>query len=96
MTPASFLDAIAEGNEPTASDKATVDAQIRDHEIKVFVFNSQNATPDVQRLVDDGAPRAHSGRDGDRDAHAGERDVPGLAGAPAARAPRRAPAEPTR
>ena len=52
MTPESFLDAIAEGNEPTASDKATVDAQIRDHKIKVFVFNSQNSTPDVQRLVD--------------------------------------------
>jgi zinc/manganese transport system substrate-binding protein len=52
-TPESFLDAIAEGNEPTASDKATADAQIREHQIKVFVFNSQNSTPDVQRLVDE-------------------------------------------
>jgi zinc/manganese transport system substrate-binding protein len=52
ITPARFLDAIAEGNEPTRSDKATVDAQIADREIKVFVYNSQNATPDVQRLVD--------------------------------------------
>lgn len=52
ITPARFLDAIAEGSEPTRSDKATVDAQIADREIKVFVYNSQNATPDVQRLVD--------------------------------------------
>jgi len=51
-TPASFVNAISEGNEPSATDKATVDAQIRDHEIAVFVFNSQNSTPDVQRLVD--------------------------------------------
>ena len=57
-TPESFLDAIAEGNEPTASDLATVDAQIERHEIKVFVFNSQNSTPDVQRLVDQ-ARREH-------------------------------------
>ena len=52
-TPESFLEAIAEGNEPTASDKATADEQIREHQIKVFVFNSQNSTPDVQRLVDE-------------------------------------------
>jgi zinc/manganese transport system substrate-binding protein len=52
LTPKSFVDAVSQGNEPTASDKATVDAQIRGHEIKVFVYNRQNATPDVQRLVD--------------------------------------------
>jgi zinc/manganese transport system substrate-binding protein len=51
-TPESFLDAIAEGNEPSASDTATANEQIADHAIKVFVYNSQNATPDVQRLVD--------------------------------------------
>jgi zinc/manganese transport system substrate-binding protein len=56
VTPESFLNAVAEGNEPTAADKATVDAQIHDRQIKVFVFNSQNSTPDVQRLV--GAARA--------------------------------------
>ncbi|HVT78876.1 MAG TPA: zinc ABC transporter substrate-binding protein [Acidimicrobiales bacterium] len=51
VTPESFLDAIAEGNDPTAADKATVDEQIASKAIKVFVFNSQNSTPDVQRLV---------------------------------------------
>lgn len=52
LTPEPFLDAISEGNDPTAADKATVDRQIASKAIKVFVFNSQNSTPDVQRLVD--------------------------------------------
>ena len=51
MTPESFLDAIAEGTEPTTNDKETADTQIHEHQIKVFVFNSQNSTPDIQRLV---------------------------------------------
>jgi zinc/manganese transport system substrate-binding protein len=50
-TPPSFLDAISEGNDPDARDKVTVDEQINRHEISVFIYNSQNATPDVQRLV---------------------------------------------
>ena len=37
--------------EPTAADKATCDAQIKTHQIKVYVFNSQNSTPDVQAQV---------------------------------------------
>jgi zinc/manganese transport system substrate-binding protein len=52
LTPEPFLDAISEGNDPTAADKATVDRQITTKQIRVFVFNTQNATPDVQRLVD--------------------------------------------
>jgi zinc/manganese transport system substrate-binding protein len=51
MTPESFLDAISEGTEPTAQDKATIDSQIKNHEIKVYVYNSQNSTPDVQAQV---------------------------------------------
>jgi zinc/manganese transport system substrate-binding protein len=51
VTPESFLDAISEGNDPSAADKATVDQQVSSKAIKVFVFNSQNATPDVQRLA---------------------------------------------
>ena len=51
-TPAAFLDAISEGSDPTAADKTTVDHQIATKAIRVFVFNRQNATPDVQRLVD--------------------------------------------
>jgi zinc/manganese transport system substrate-binding protein len=52
LTPASFLKAISEGTEPTAADKTAVDRQIADREIKVWVFNSQNSTPDVQRITD--------------------------------------------
>jgi zinc/manganese transport system substrate-binding protein len=52
ITPASFLDAVSEGNEPTARDKATVDRQITSRQISAFVFNSQNATPDVTALVE--------------------------------------------
>jgi zinc/manganese transport system substrate-binding protein len=51
VTPAAFLTAISEGSDPTAQDKATVDAQIRDKKIKVYVYNSQNATPDIQAQV---------------------------------------------
>jgi zinc/manganese transport system substrate-binding protein len=50
LTPKGFLDAVAEGTEPTPSDKSTADAQIVDREIGLWVYNSQNATPDVKRL----------------------------------------------
>jgi zinc/manganese transport system substrate-binding protein len=50
LTPSGFLNAISEGAEPTPADKAAVDRQIAKHEIAVWVYNSQNATPDVQRL----------------------------------------------
>lgn len=52
LTPYSFLQAISEGTDPTAQDKATFDSQIANKEIDVLLFNTQNATPDVQRLVD--------------------------------------------
>jgi zinc/manganese transport system substrate-binding protein len=51
LTPATFLTAISEGTGPSAADKATVDAQIRSKAVKVFIYNSQNATPDVTALV---------------------------------------------
>ncbi len=50
LTPYSFAKAIAEGSEVTAQDKRTVDSQAEDHKIEVWVFNSQNVTPDVQRV----------------------------------------------
>jgi zinc/manganese transport system substrate-binding protein len=34
----------------TARDKRTVDEQAEEHRVKVWVFNSQNVTPDVQRV----------------------------------------------
>lgn len=53
VTPPSFLRAISEGTDPTVSDKRTIDRQITQHEIDVYVYNSQNATPDVQAQVDE-------------------------------------------
>jgi len=50
LTPYSFVKAIAEGSEVTAQDKRTVDRQAEDRKITVWVFNSQNVTPDVQRV----------------------------------------------
>ena len=53
ITPPAFLTSISEGTEPTAADKATIDHQISAHEIEVYVYNSQNATPDIQRQIDE-------------------------------------------
>ena len=47
MTPESFLDAMSEGSDPTAADKATIDSQIKNKQIKIYVYNTQNSTPDV-------------------------------------------------
>ncbi len=48
ITPPTFLKAISEGTDVTAADKETIDDQIRTHQIKIYVYNSQNVTPDVQ------------------------------------------------
>jgi zinc/manganese transport system substrate-binding protein len=48
ITPYSFLRAISEGTEVTVADKLAIDKQIRDHRIKIYVYNSQNVTPDVR------------------------------------------------
>lgn len=51
LTPPSFLKAVSEGTDPSARDKATIDRQISGKQIKVYVFNSQNSTPDVSTQV---------------------------------------------
>jgi zinc/manganese transport system substrate-binding protein len=48
VTPPTFLKAISEGTDVSVGDKETIDSQIRTHQIKVYVYNSQNVTPDVQ------------------------------------------------
>jgi zinc/manganese transport system substrate-binding protein len=50
ITPYSFAKAIAEGTDVSAEDKETVDSQAQRRRIAVWVFNSQNVTPDVQRV----------------------------------------------
>jgi zinc/manganese transport system substrate-binding protein len=51
ITPVGFLKAISEGTDPTAADKATIDEQIGGKKIKIYVYNSQNATPDIQAQI---------------------------------------------
>ena len=50
LTPYSFMKAISEGTDVTAKDTLTTERQITAHQIKVWVYNSQNATPQIQRL----------------------------------------------
>lgn len=52
ITPPEFLKAISEGTDPSPADKATIDHQIAAKELKVYVLNTQNNTPDVQAQVD--------------------------------------------
>jgi zinc/manganese transport system substrate-binding protein len=57
ITPPSFMKAVTEGAELTAQDTAAAERQIDSHQIKVWVYNAQNVTPEVQRL--NGLARAH-------------------------------------
>jgi zinc/manganese transport system substrate-binding protein len=49
-TPSSFTKSISEGTEVSAQDIITTESQIARHHIKVWIYNSQNATPEIQRL----------------------------------------------
>jgi zinc/manganese transport system substrate-binding protein len=49
-TPYSFMKAISEGTSVSAQDTLTTERQITGHQIKVWIYNSQNATPGIQRL----------------------------------------------
>ena len=57
VTPPSFLRAISEGSDVSAADKRTIDRQIASRQIAIYVYNSQNATPDVQAQL--AACKAH-------------------------------------
>src|SRR5262249_9202946 len=48
ITPPTFLKAVSEGGDVSAADRETIDRQIKAHEIRIYVYNSQNVTPDVQ------------------------------------------------
>lgn len=52
LTPPGFVKAIDEGEAPSPEDKATYDQQIAQKQIKVFVYNVQNDSPDVRALRD--------------------------------------------
>ncbi|WP_456085330.1 metal ABC transporter solute-binding protein, Zn/Mn family [Mycobacterium tilburgii] len=67
ITSPEFLKAISEGTDPSLADKAAIDQQIATKGVQVYVFNIQNATPDVQAQVDaakkQNIPRHHGDRD---------------------------------
>jgi zinc/manganese transport system substrate-binding protein len=50
ITPPEFMDAMAEGNDPTARDVATFQNQITNHQIKVLVYNTQTVTSLTEQL----------------------------------------------
>lgn len=50
LTPPSFLKAVSEGTELSARDTAAARGQITGGLIRVWVFNTQNATPEINRL----------------------------------------------
>ncbi len=50
LTPRGFMDATAEGTEATPAERASADEQLADGRVKLWVYNSQNTTPDVKRL----------------------------------------------
>jgi zinc/manganese transport system substrate-binding protein len=52
LTPAELLNAVSEGTDPTAAAKSAADSQIAGRRIRLWVYNGQNATPDVGRLTD--------------------------------------------
>jgi len=52
LTPAGYMRAVAEGDEPTTQDRTTVERQVEQRRIRVLVYNRQNSTPDIQALVE--------------------------------------------
>jgi zinc/manganese transport system substrate-binding protein len=50
ITPASFMNAISEGSEVSAQDVLRTQRQITSRQIKVWIYNAQNATPAIQHL----------------------------------------------
>lgn len=51
ITPGAFTDAVSEGADPTAAAKIEADAQVTSGAVRVFIYNAQNATPDVSAIV---------------------------------------------
>jgi zinc/manganese transport system substrate-binding protein len=57
ITPTGFMKAISEGTDVSAQDTITAERQISQRQIKVWIYNSQNATPQIQGL--NALARAH-------------------------------------
>lgn len=53
ITPFEFQKAMAEGNDPPADTVITADTQIKQHKIKVLIYNEQTVTPSTTKLEND-------------------------------------------
>jgi zinc/manganese transport system substrate-binding protein len=51
ITPYGFMKAVSEGTEVTAQDMVTTERQVSRRRVKVWIYNSQNATPQIQRIT---------------------------------------------
>lgn len=52
LTPFAYEKAINEDNDPSATDVATANDQISQKQVKVLIYDIQNATPVTQHLLD--------------------------------------------
>jgi zinc/manganese transport system substrate-binding protein len=50
VTPPSFMRAVSEGTEVTAQDTIMTERQLTEHRVRVWIENSQNVTPEIERL----------------------------------------------
>ncbi len=50
VSPPTFMDAVAEGNDPSARDMAIFEDEITKHQIKVLIYNTQTVTNLTERL----------------------------------------------
>lgn len=51
ITPYSYLKAVSEGEDISASDEATVEQQVTQKKIKVLIYNSQNTPNNITALI---------------------------------------------
>ncbi len=51
ITPYSYLKAVSEGEDITASDEATVEQQVTRRQIKILIYNSQNTPNTITALI---------------------------------------------
>lgn len=51
ITPYSYLKAVSGGQDISAADEATVEQQIKQKQIKILVYNSQNTPNNIQALI---------------------------------------------
>lgn len=50
ITPPGLMKAISEGTDITAHDTITAERQLTGHQVKVWIYNSQNVTPEIKHL----------------------------------------------